>query len=59
MQNWDINKINEDLLQRGFRMDRGYGHLRGKAFRIAHMGNIYKSDLIEYLTDFDKVLTNV
>ena len=27
-------------------MDRGYGNLRGKAFRIAHLGNIYQSDLI-------------
>ena len=40
-------------------MDRGYGNLRGIAFRIAHMGNIYQSDLIKYLHDFDKVLINV
>ena len=40
-------------------MDRGYGHLKGKTFRIAHMGNIYKSDLNKYLIEFDKVLANV
>ena len=27
---------------------------RGKGFRIAHMGNIYMEDLIEYLTEFEK-----
>ena len=59
IQNWDINKINDDLLNLGYRMDRGYGNLRGKAFRIAHMGNIYKKDLMQYLADFDKVLSDV
>jgi len=59
IQNWDINKINDRLLDLGYRMDRGYGDLRGKAFRIAHMGNIYKNDLMEYLNDFDKVLNDV
>ena len=56
MQSWDINKINDKLLGLGYRMDRGYGSLRGKAFRIAHMGNIYKNDLVEYLNEFDKVI---
>ena len=53
---WDVNKINEALLKKGFRMDRGYGPLRGKAFRIAHMGNVYMEDLLEYLNVFDEVL---
>ena len=59
VQAWDINKINDKLLKLGYRMDRGYGKLRGDAFRIAHMGNIYKTDLLDYLEDFDKVLSNV
>ena len=54
IQNWDVNKIYNNLLLRGFRMDRGYGQLRGKAFRIAHMGNIYMKDLVEYLTELEK-----
>ena len=45
IRNWDINKIYNILLEKGFRMDRGYGKLKGKAFRIPHMGNIYLSDL--------------
>jgi len=53
---WDINEIYERLLDRGFRMDRGYGKLRGEAFRIAHMGNIMSDDLNEYLQNFDEVI---
>ena len=56
IKSWDINKINDKLLSRGFRMDRGYGKFKGKAFRIPHMGNIYMNDLEEYLTTFDEVL---
>ena len=55
-QDWDINQINDKLLVRGFRMDRGYGKLRGKAFRIAHMGNVGMEDLNEYLENFDEVV---
>jgi len=56
IKGWDINSINEILLKKGFRMDRGYGALRGKVFRIPHMGNIYMEDLKEYLNVFDEVL---
>ena len=58
LKTWDINKINEKFLERGFRMDRGYGILRTKAFRISHMGNIYMDDLIEYLEIFDEIIEN-
>ena len=53
---WDVNLLNDELLRRGFRMDRGYGKLRGDAFRIAHMGNVMMDDLKEYLKTFDEVL---
>ena len=58
-RNWDINKINEILLSKGYRMDRGYGKLRYKAFRIAHMGNVTFEMLKEYLDVFDKVLKDL
>ena len=54
--NWDINKLNDMLLLKGFRMDRGYGSLRGKVFRISHMGNIHMEDLEEYLEKFEECL---
>ena len=56
---WDIDKINDILLSQGYRMDRGYGKLRGKAFRVAHMGNVYMNDLVDYLNSFDEVLKHV
>ena len=59
IQNWDINKINDILLSKGLRMDRGYGKFKGKAFRIPHMGNIYMDDLKEYLKVFSEVLCQI
>ena len=56
VKNWDINKIYELLLNQGFRMDRGYGNLKGEVFRIPHMGNIYVSDLREYLNLLDRII---
>ena len=56
IRKWDINHINELLLHNGFRMDRGYGNLKGKVFRIPHMGNIYMKDLKEYLQQIDEIL---
>ena len=40
-------------------MDRGYGKLRSKAFRIAHMGNVTPELLAEYLGVFDETLNEV
>ena len=59
LKDWDINYINEKFLERGFRMDRGYGLLRTKAFRISHMGNIYMNDLVEYLEIFDEIIKDL
>ena len=55
-QEWDIEDINSKLLSKGFRMDRGYGNLRYKTFRIAHMGNVFMDDLIEYLENFKECI---
>ena len=56
IKQWDINYIYEELLKRDFRMDRGYGSLKGKVFRIPHMGNVYMDDLKEYLENIDEVI---
>ena len=53
---WDINSINDRLLDKGFRMDRGYGELKGEVFRIPHMGNIYPEDLLEYFNVFEECI---
>ena len=40
-------------------MDRDYGILKTKAFRISHMGNIYMNDLVEYLEIFDEIIKDL
>ena len=55
---WNIDTINDKLLSRGFRMDRGYGNLKGKVFRIPHMGNIFMKDLEEYLKIFKECVND-
>jgi len=42
---WDISALNQFLLQRGMRISNGYGDMKGKTFRIAHMGEIQLSDV--------------
>ena len=56
VQEWDIEKISQGLLDNGYRMDRGYGKFRYKTFRIPHMGNIYLDDLKEYLNIFQNLI---
>ena len=45
----DLAGLSEKLLDRGFLLSNGYGSLKGKAFRVAHMGDRKMSDLKEYL----------
>jgi len=56
VQNWDVHKMYDKLLSLGYRMDRGYGNLKGKVFRIPHMGNIYMDDLKDYLNLMDTII---
>jgi aspartate aminotransferase-like enzyme len=41
---------------KGYVMDRGYGALRGKTFRIAHMGDMAASTLNDILSGLDQFL---
>ncbi len=45
LKNWDINALNAFLQTRGMRLANGYGPLKNKTFRIAHMGEIQPEDL--------------
>jgi aspartate aminotransferase-like enzyme len=58
VQGWDVNRLYKDLEEMGYRMDRGYGKLRGEVFRIAHMGAVMPEDLDAFLRTFDHVLTD-
>jgi aspartate aminotransferase-like enzyme len=49
----DITALNEFLLDRGMRIANGYGPLKGKTFRIAHMGETQIEDIERLLAAMD------
>ncbi len=46
----DVKALNKELGQRGATISDGYGELKGKCFRIAHMGDLTLED-VRWLTD--------
>lgn len=52
----DIAALNQYLRQAGMIISNGYGPLKGKNFRIAHMGDTTMSDLDELLATIDGYL---
>jgi predicted phosphoserine aminotransferase len=46
----DVPSLNAELAKRGAMISNGYGALKGKCFRIAHMGDLQVAD-VEWLTD--------
>jgi aspartate aminotransferase-like enzyme len=53
---FDCADFNKFLALRNLRLANGYGDLKGKTFRIAHMGEIQMSDLENLLAAFDEYL---
>jgi aspartate aminotransferase-like enzyme len=49
----DITALNKFLLGRGMRIANGYGPLKGKTFRIAHMGETQIEDIERLLAAMD------
>jgi len=54
--NFDIAALNKFLLTRGMRIANGYGKLKGKTFRIAHMGEIHMKDVEMLLAALDEYM---
>lgn len=52
----DLSDLNSFLLKRGMRIANGYGPLKGKTFRIAHMGETTMDDLEALFHAFDDYL---
>lgn len=46
----DVVALNAELAKRGAMLSNGYGELKGKCFRIAHMGDLQVKD-VQWLTD--------
>jgi aspartate aminotransferase-like enzyme len=52
----EVPDLNARLLERGMRIANGYGALKGKTFRIAHMGELLLQDIETLLTALDEYL---
>lgn len=57
--NLDIQALNAFLLQHGMRIANGYGPLKGKTFRIAHMGETTLDDIEALLARLDQYLSQL
>lgn len=55
-RNIDIVDLNRQLAKRGFQISNGYGKLKGKAFRIAHMADFTLDDIKELLENINSIL---
>lgn len=55
-KNISVADLNKQLGERGFAISNGYGKLKEKTFRIAHMGDCTMDDLKELLTTIDDIL---
>jgi aspartate aminotransferase-like enzyme len=52
----DVAAMAKALLERGFEISNGYGELKGRTFRIGHMGDHTEQDLETLLAAMDEVL---
>lgn len=56
LRNVDISALNNFLLTKGMRIANGYGDLKNKTFRIAHMGETQMHHIDELLEAFETFL---
>lgn len=52
---FNIGDLNKELAKRGFMISNGYGDLKGKAFRIAHMADRQEADLQDLLRNIEEI----
>lgn len=52
----DLATLKKRLGERGFAFDDGYGKIKGKTFRIAHMGDLQPVELEQFLQVVDEEL---
>ena len=52
----DVAALNQELGRRGFRISNGYGKLKDKTFRIAHMADCTMGELKELIGNIDDIL---
>lgn len=52
-----VRDLNLELGRRGFAISNGYGELKERTFRIAHMGDLTLEDIKELLFNIDDILS--
>ena len=52
----DVSDLNKELGNRGFQISNGYGSLKDKTFRIAHMADCQMEDIQELLSNINDIL---
>lgn len=55
-RNINVDDMAKFMGGKGFSMDKGYGQIKGKTFRIAHMGDMEMATLEEVLAGLDEFL---
>lgn len=55
-RNINVDDMAKFMGGKGFSMDKGYGKIKGKTFRIAHMGDMTISTLEEVLSGLDEFI---
>ncbi|MBD3187956.1 aminotransferase class V-fold PLP-dependent enzyme [Candidatus Bathyarchaeota archaeon] len=58
-RNIDVAKFVKVLLDKGYRIVNGYGDLKGKTFRIGHMGDLQPDDMEELFGVMDETLVEI
>lgn len=53
----DLGALKKRMGERGYAFDDGYGKIKGKTFRIPHMGDMQLADLEEFLSVLDELLS--
>ena len=56
-RNINVDEMNKALKARWMSISNGYGKLREKTFRIAHMGDITPTEIKELLETIDEIIT--
>jgi predicted phosphoserine aminotransferase len=56
---FSVDEMAKFMSVKGFSMDKGYGKIKGKTFRIAHMGDMTLSTLEEVLSGMDEFLATL
>jgi predicted phosphoserine aminotransferase len=55
-RNISVDEMSKFMGGKGFSMDKGYGKIKGRTFRIAHMGDMQMATLEEVLAGLDEFL---